>query len=88
MAEPNTDIIPEPKVTYYPESGILYVETGAPFGDGETIAKNVVVFYDREDESKVVGVCIGRGADVILKPFVDAILAERGVSLADAPTGD
>ena len=76
--------VPEPIVTYYPDEGTLYVENGKPFGDGETIAKNVVVFYDRENQSKVVGVCIELGADVVLKPFVDAILAEHGVSLGRA----
>lgn len=68
---------PDPKVTYLPEEGYLYIETDRPFGVGETIAKDVVVFRDREDPSMVVGLCIGRGADVILQPFVDAILAQH-----------
>ena len=72
--------VPDPIVTYYPDEGVLYVETGKPFGEGETIAKNVVVFYDRENKCEVVGVCIEFGADVVLKPFVDAILAKHGVS--------
>ena len=80
MGELNAYSEPEPIVSYYPEDGYLYIETGRPFGDGETIAKNVVVFYDQEDESQVVGLCIGWGAKGILKPFVDAILAEHGVS--------
>ena len=79
MGEPNAYSEPEPVVTYYPESGYLYIDIGRPFGDGETIAKNVVIFYDRENESEVVGMCIGYGAKGILKPFVDAILAEHGV---------
>ena len=69
--------VPEAKVTYYPDEGILYVENGRPFGEGETIAKNVVVFYDRENRCEVVGVCIEFGAEVVLKPFVDAILAKH-----------
>ncbi len=79
MAKPDTNQIPEPVVTYYPEEGYLYIETGRPFGDGETIARNVVVFYDREDETRVVGVCIEMEAEAILKPFVDAILARHGI---------
>ena len=79
MVEPNAYPPPEPIVTYHPEDGVLYIETGRPFGDGETIAKNVVIFYDRENQSQVVGLCIEIGAETILKPFVDAILAEHGV---------
>ena len=79
MAESDSLQVPEPIVTYHPEDGVLYIETGRPFGDGETIAKNVVIFYDRENESEVVGLCIEIGAETILKPFVDAILAEHGV---------
>ncbi len=79
MQESNPLQVPEPIVTYYPESGYLYIETGRPFGDGETIARNVVIFHDRENESEVVGLCIGWEAEYILKPFVDAILAKHGV---------
>ena len=80
MAESNASQLPEPVVTYYPEEGYLYIETGRPFGDGETIARNVVVFYDREDESRLAGICIEMGAEAVLKPFVDAILARHGIA--------
>lgn len=84
MGESDTYPAPEPIVTYYPEDGMLYVETGRPFGDGETIAKNIVVFHDRECPSKVVGICFEFAPEVILKPFVDAELVRRGII---APAG-
>ena len=55
------------------------MDNGKPFGDGETIAKGLVVFYDRENESEVVGLCIEFDAETVLKPFVNAILAKYGV---------
>ncbi len=73
------DTLPEPRAEYYPEEGILYVDNGKPFGDGETIAKGLVVFYDRENDSEVVGLCVEFDAETVLKPFVDAILAKYGV---------
>ena len=79
MAESSANHFPEPVVTYYPEEGYLYIETGRPLGDGETIARNVVVFYDREDENRVAGICIEMGAEAVLKPFVDAILSKHGI---------
>jgi hypothetical protein len=78
--------LPEPQVEYYPAEGILYVSNGKPFGEGETIAKNVVVFYDRENENEVNGICIELGAETVLKPFVDAILAKYGLNPEQQPT--
>ena len=77
--------LPEPRAEYYPEEGILYVDNGKPFGDGETIAKGLVVFYDQENESEVVGLCIEFDAETVLKPFVDAILAKYGVRPGQPP---
>ena len=74
------DTLPEPRAEYYPEEGILYVDNGKPFGDGETIAKGLVVFYDRENDSEVVGLCIEFDAETVLKPFVDAIFIKYGLS--------
>lgn len=69
------DSLEQPIVTYYSESGYLYIETGRPLGVGQTIAKDVVVFHDTEDATRIVGIRIGEveRADVILKPFLGAV---------------
>ena len=77
--------LPEPRSEYYPEEGILYVDNGKPFGEGETIAKGLVVFYDRENDDEVVGMCIETDAESVRKPFVDAILAKYGIHPEDTP---
>ena len=77
--------LPEPRSEYYQEEGILYVDNGKPFGEGETIARGLVVFYDRENDDEVVGMCIETDAESVLKPFVDAILAKYGVKPEAAP---
>ena len=69
----------EPLVKYYPETETLYITNGKPFGEGDNVAKDVVVFYDQEKESEVVGLYI-ECAEWVLKPFVDAILAKHGIS--------
>ena len=72
---------PPPKVTYYSESGFLYIATDRPFGVGETIADGVVVYHDQDDFKRIVGICIGEGADVILQPFLDAVAAQPAQNL-------
>ena len=87
MAEHNTspEYEPEPIVTF--EHDYLYIRTGPPFGEGETIAKGIVVFYDREKRDEVVGLSI-RCAPVVLKPLVDSVLAEHGLAPAQqVPAG-
>ena len=69
----------EPLVKYYPETETLYITNGKPFGEGDNVAKDVVVFYGKENECEVVGLYI-ECAELVLKPFVDAILAKQGVS--------
>ena len=78
--------LPEPRSEYYQEEGILYVDNGKPLGEGETIAKGLVVFYDRENDAEVVGMCIEFDAESVLKPFVDAILAKYGLRPGIAPS--
>ena len=63
----------------FPGNRTLYVDRGKPFGEGETIAKNLVVFFDQDNENEVIGIMIEH-AETVLKPFVDAILAKHGVS--------
>lgn len=69
----------EPLVKYYPETETLYITNGKPFGEGDNVAKDVVVFHDQEKECEVVGLYI-ECAEWVLKPFVDAILAKHGIS--------
>ena len=72
---------PLPDVTYTPSSGALLIENGEPSAVGETIAKDVAVFYDKDVEdswSSAVAIRIDR-AEWVLKPFVDAILAKHGI---------
>ena len=66
-------------VKYYPETETLYITNGKPFGEGDNVAKDVVVFYDKENEREVVGLYI-ESAELVLKPFVDAIFAKHGVA--------
>ena len=68
---------PEPIVRYFPETQSLWIESGKQLGQGETIAKGVVVFYDKEDDTLAEGVRI-EFAEHVLKPFVDAIIAKYG----------
>ncbi len=69
----------EAVVKYYADTETLYITNGKPFGEGDNVAKDVVVFYDQEKECEVVGLYI-ECAEWVLKPFVDAILAKHGIS--------
>ena len=68
---------PEPVVKYFPETQSLWIDSGNLLGEGETIAKGVVVFYGKEDDTVAEGVRIEL-AEHVLKPFVDAIIAKYG----------
>ena len=81
---PIAESIPAPVVEYWADTDDLYVSNGRAFGEGETIAENVVIYYDREEPDQVVGICIEAGASAILKPLVDAELAKRDASEGDA----
>ncbi len=72
---------PEPVVKYFPETQWLWIDSGKPLGEAETIANGVVVFYNKADPTQAEGVRIEFAEDV-LKPFVDAILAKYGVKQA------
>ena len=84
MAEPILDRrestpLPSASTEYWAKTSTLYVDCGKPFGEGETIAQDLVVFYDQEHPDEVVGIMIDH-AETVLKPFVDAILAKHGVN--------
>ena len=79
MAEPviaslDLDVLPDLVVKYTPETQTLVFDTGIPWGDGEEIAKDLVVFYDHDNN--VVGFTL-ECAELWLKPFVDAVLAKH-----------
>ena len=54
-------------------------DCGKQLGEGETIAKGVVVFYNKGDDTLAEGVRI-EFAEHMLKPFVDAIIAKYSSS--------
>ena len=68
------EVEPEPVVRDFPETQSLWIDSGKSLGEGETIAKGVVVFYGKDDDTAAEGVRI-EFAEHVLKPFVDAILA-------------
>ena len=73
-----------PFVEYWTDTDDLYVSNGRAFGDGETIAENVVIYYDREDQNRVVGFSIEAGASAILKALIDAERAKRDAAEREA----
>lgn len=74
--------LPDAKVTYEPEYQILYISNGQPDAVGEEMARDVLVLYDKDvDDEPTSAVTIRIDcAEVVLKPFVDAILAKYGVT--------
>ena len=85
MASANQAAHPKPVVTYYPDGGWLDISNGKPFGEGETIAQGVVLFYDRADERQVVGISIMGGAKYLFEPLVNEALKELGLPCVDTP---
>ena len=67
---------PEPVVQYFPETQSLWIDSGKSLGEGETIAKGVVVFYGKEDNTAAEGIRIEL-AEQALEPFVDAVMAKH-----------
>ena len=70
--------LPPPAVIYTPETQTLVVDTGKPSEVGEEIANDLVVFYDPANNAVSFTL---ESAEFLLKPLVDAVLAEgRGES--------
>ena len=68
-------------VFYEPEYQVLFIENGESSEVGEEMAKNILVLYDKDLDdapTSAVAIRIDR-AEVVLKPFVDAILAKYGI---------
>ena len=67
-------------VVYSPPNQVLFIENGQQSAAGDTIAGNLVVFYDQDaddEHNRVVAIRID-SAEWTLKPFVDAILTKHG----------
>ena len=74
--------LPKAKVIYEPEYQVLYIANGQPDAVGEEMANGVLVLYDKDvDDAPTSAVAIRIDcAEVVLKPFVDAILAKYGLN--------
>ncbi len=75
----------QPASVSYLVSDTLFIQTDKPFVEGEEIAQGVTVFYGKDDSNEVVGIMID-GAEGVLKPFVDTILAKRGRTTGNGDT--
>ena len=82
--------LPQARVVYNPEQDLLLIESGATSAVGEEMAEGIIVHYNKDDEAvpadetvRAVAILID-GAEYVLKPFVDAILAKYGVK-AESP---
>ena len=60
---------------YTPETRTLSIHNGLWTSDGETITKELAVFYDAEGH--VAGFVL-ESAESLLEPFLDAILSKTG----------
>jgi hypothetical protein len=66
--------LPELKVFYTPETRTLSIDNGSGTSDGEEIAKDLTVFYDRDGTP--AGFVL-ESAELLLKPFLDAVRAKE-----------
>ena len=73
--QPDWGVLPAPIVSYAQSAGTIFIKTGAPLIEGKEIAQGITVFYESENDNEVVGIMVN-GAEVVLKPFVDAVLAK------------
>ena len=68
-------------VEYYPEFHILFIWSGQKSAAGEEFASDITVHYDKDEDNEpslVVAIHID-SAELLLRPFADAILAKRGI---------
>ena len=74
--------LPKAKVIYEPEYQVLYIANGQPDAVGEEMANGVLVLYDKDADNEPTSAVAIRidCAEVVLKPFVDAILAKYGLN--------
>ena len=72
------EVSPRATVVHIAETQTLYIENGQLREDAEEMADGVLVYYDKHNEASAVALCI-EPADIVLKPFVDAVLLRYGV---------
>ena len=83
------ETLPKAKVVYEPEYQVLFIENGAASEVGEEMANGVLVLYDKDVDdapTSAVAIRIDR-AEVVLKPFVEAILAKYGIKHEESAQG-
>ena len=78
------ELPPLATVVYVPESQILYFENGRIRESAEEMARQILVYFDKEYEDEAVAVRID-SAESVLKPFVDAILAKYDITPGPEP---
>ena len=66
-------------VVYVPESQILYFENGRTRELAEEMARQIVVYFDKDSEDEAVAVRID-SAESVLKPFVHSVLEKHGIT--------
>ena len=65
--------LPEAMARYYPDTKTLVIHTDERWSEGETIARDLVVFYDEQDN--VIGFTL-ESAEFLLGSFVAVIRAQ------------
>lgn len=77
--------LPDIEVSYDAEADVLFITNGADTAFGDSIANGVAMFYDQDPDSAGAAAVAMHiiGAQGALKPFVDAILRQHGVGLAE-----
>ncbi len=70
------------EVSYDAEADVLFITNGKDTAFGDSIANGVAMFYDRDpgDAGAAAVAMHIIGAQGALKPFVDAILRQHGVT--------
>lgn len=73
------EFVPKATVVYIPESQILYFENGLTREAADEMARGILVYYSKEDESQAVAIRIDR-AEIVLRSFVDSVLLKHGIT--------
>ena len=71
--------LPKATVFYEPEYQVLFIENGLSSEAAGEMARQILVYYGKENESEAVAVRID-SAEVVLRPFVDAVLVKHGIT--------
>ena len=80
--KPGESGLPDIEVTYDAEADVLFITNGQDTAFGDSIANGVAMFYN-QDPSDAGAAAVAMhiiGAQGALKPFVDAILWQYGVT--------